>query len=80
MRRKFVCFKVNFKHSKYFFGIEKCDRKSLNLIITQANGEPYFPTFVESYWELYVLATTANSPDIMMPAYEANPWYVKLRM
>jgi two pore calcium channel protein 3 len=40
------------------------------------SGEAYFPTFLESYWDLYVLATTANSPDIMMPAYEENPWYV----
>jgi two pore calcium channel protein 3 len=42
----------------------------------KVSGEAYFPTFLESYWDLYVLATTANSPDIMMPAYEENPWYV----
>jgi len=40
----------------------------------KATGGEYFPNFGESYWDLYVLVTTANNPDIMMPAYNANPW------
>ena len=40
----------------------------------QVNGDPYFYTFLDSYWDLYVLVTTANNPDIMMPAYNKNPW------
>ncbi|XP_041468434.1 two pore calcium channel protein 1-like [Lytechinus variegatus] len=37
---------------------------------------PYFTDFWEIWWDLYVLVTTANSPDIMMPAYDFNPWYM----
>lgn len=40
----------------------------------KVNGDPYFYTFLDSYWDLYVLVTTANNPDIMMPAYNKNPW------
>jgi len=36
----------------------------------------YFTDFFDSFWELYVLVTTANSPDIMMPAYDNNRAYV----
>lgn len=33
-------------------------------------GVQYFPTYVESCFNMLVLLTTANSPDIMLPAYE----------
>ncbi|XP_071501012.1 two pore calcium channel protein 1-like [Diadema antillarum] len=46
-------------------GLTKIDEKS-----------PYFTDFWEIWWDLYVLVTTANSPDIMMPAYDRNPWYM----
>merc|ERR1719193_515986 len=39
------------------------------------NGSEYFSNFPDSYWDLYVLVTTANNPDIMMPAYNDNPWF-----
>ena len=32
----------------------------------------YLSNFFDTFWEFYVLVTTANSPDIMMPAYNAN--------
>jgi two pore calcium channel protein 3 len=32
----------------------------------------YFDSFVDSYWQLYVLVSTANSPDVMIPAYERS--------
>ncbi|KAM6939987.1 two pore segment channel 3 [Xenentodon cancila] len=37
------------------------------------SGDPYFTKYLEIVFDLYVLVTTANSPDIMMPAYNANP-------
>ncbi|XP_012900464.2 two pore calcium channel protein 2 isoform X3 [Mustela putorius furo] len=38
-------------------------------------GLPYFTNILEIAFELYVLVTTANSPDVMMPAYNFNWWY-----
>ncbi|XP_029904082.1 two pore segment channel 3 [Myripristis murdjan] len=35
-------------------------------------GEPYFTHYLDIVFDLYVLVTTANSPDVMMPAYNAN--------
>ncbi|XP_037078329.1 two pore calcium channel protein 1-like [Pollicipes pollicipes] len=41
--------------------------------LSYANGSPYFATYEESVFDLYVLVTTANSPDVMMPALNAFP-------
>ncbi|XP_078484181.1 two pore calcium channel protein 1-like [Ciona intestinalis] len=38
-------------------------------------GEPYFRNYWDSFFDLYVLVTTANSPDVMMPAYDDSPWF-----
>ncbi|XP_013398841.1 two pore calcium channel protein 1 [Lingula anatina] len=38
------------------------------------DGSPYFEDYWESIWALYVLVTTANDPDIMMPAYDNDNW------
>ncbi|XP_068246953.1 two pore calcium channel protein 1-like isoform X2 [Palaemon carinicauda] len=40
------------------------------------DGRPYFDTYWDSLFDMYVLVTTANNPDIMMPAYDASPYYV----
>uniref|UniRef100_A0A669BHN4 Two pore segment channel 3 n=1 Tax=Oreochromis niloticus TaxID=8128 RepID=A0A669BHN4_ORENI len=40
--------------------------------LTNINGTPYFTSYLEIMFDLYVLVTTANSPDVMMPAYNAN--------
>ncbi|XP_012497443.1 PREDICTED: two pore calcium channel protein 1-like [Propithecus coquereli] len=40
-----------------------------------AEGSPYLENILEVAFELYVLVTTANSPDVMMPAYDFNWWY-----
>ncbi|XP_004844387.1 two pore calcium channel protein 2-like [Heterocephalus glaber] len=40
-----------------------------------ADGAPYFTNILEIAFELYVLVTTANNPDIMMPAYNVSWWY-----
>ncbi|KAF5394769.1 Two pore calcium channel protein 1 [Paragonimus heterotremus] len=42
------------------------------------NGTPYFISFTEVFWELYVLTTSANSPDVIIPAYEHNRFYITL--
>lgn len=43
--------------------------------LVYANGDPYFETYLDSIWDLYVLVTTANSPDVMMPAYDSSNWF-----
>ncbi|XP_076026828.1 two pore segment channel 3 [Genypterus blacodes] len=35
-------------------------------------GTSYFTNYLEIVFDLYVLVTTANSPDVMMPAYNAS--------
>ncbi|XP_067355597.1 two pore segment channel 3 isoform X2 [Channa argus] len=40
------------------------------------DGSPYFSNYLEVVFDLYVLVTTANSPDIMMPAYNYNDIFV----
>lgn len=36
------------------------------------DGRPYFRDYFDIYFSLYVLVTTANHPDVMMPAYNDN--------
>ncbi|CAG5119818.1 unnamed protein product [Candidula unifasciata] len=38
------------------------------------NGDSYFNNYLDCVWDLYVLVTTSNSPDVMMPAYDRNSW------
>ncbi|XP_006156692.1 two pore calcium channel protein 1-like [Tupaia chinensis] len=45
-----------------------------NRSLKTAEGSPYFENILEIAFELYVLVTTANSPDVMMPAYDLNSW------
>lgn len=40
--------------------------------LTTIDGTPYFTSYLEIVFDLYVLVTTANSPDVMMPAYNAS--------
>ncbi|XP_022086007.1 two pore calcium channel protein 1-like [Acanthaster planci] len=40
------------------------------------SSEKYFVNYFENIWELYILVTTANSPDVMMPAYDASGFYM----
>ncbi|XP_037545832.1 two pore segment channel 3 [Nematolebias whitei] len=39
-------------------------------------GLPYFTNYLEIVFDLYVLVTTANSPDIMMPAYNSSTIFI----
>eukprot|EP00116_Pleurobrachia_bachei_P001805 sb/3462067/ len=34
------------------------------------HGDPYLDNFFDSFWNLYVLMTTANSPDVSIPALQ----------
>jgi two pore calcium channel protein 3 len=36
------------------------------------HGDPYLDNFLDSYWNLYVLMTTANSPDVSLPAFRSE--------
>ncbi|XP_067883630.1 two pore segment channel 3 isoform X1 [Heterodontus francisci] len=40
--------------------------------LTTGEGAPYFSNYLDIFFNLYVLVTTANSPDVMMPAYEVS--------
>ncbi|KAM4603839.1 two pore segment channel 3 [Polymixia lowei] len=40
--------------------------------LTTINNRPYFNNYLAIVFDLYVLVTTANSPDVMMPAYNAS--------
>ncbi|KAI4901767.1 hypothetical protein NFI96_001091 [Prochilodus magdalenae] len=40
-----------------------------------ADGTSYFTNYLEIVFELYVLVTTANSPDVMMPAYNYSSFF-----
>ncbi|XP_069462951.1 two pore calcium channel protein 1-like [Ambystoma mexicanum] len=46
---------------------------SRNLLSVE--GTPYFTNYLDAVFDLYVLVTTANSPDVMMPAFNYNWWY-----
>ncbi|XP_051528012.1 two pore calcium channel protein 1-like [Myxocyprinus asiaticus] len=39
------------------------------------DGSPYFNDYLDIVFDLYVLVTTANSPDIMMPAYNYSVYF-----
>lgn len=44
--------------------------------LSWVDERPYFATYWDSIFDLYVLVTTANNPDVMMPAFDASPYYV----
>nr|XP_055039515.1 two pore segment channel 3 [Misgurnus anguillicaudatus] len=39
------------------------------------DGSPYFTDYFDIVFDLYVLVTTANSPDVMMPAYNYSVFF-----
>lgn len=38
-----------------------------------ASCSDYFSSLTESMWQLFILTTTANFPDVMLPVYSCNP-------
>ncbi|XP_037390148.1 two pore segment channel 3 isoform X2 [Pygocentrus nattereri] len=43
--------------------------------LTTIEGAPYFTNYLDIIFDLYVLVTTANSPDVMMPAYNYSSFF-----
>ncbi|XP_071370556.1 two pore segment channel 3, partial [Centroberyx affinis] len=43
--------------------------------LTTIDERPYFTNYLDIVFDLYVLVTTANSPDVMMPAYNASNFF-----
>ncbi|KAH3844389.1 uncharacterized protein LOC127873579 [Dreissena polymorpha] len=43
--------------------------------IKYLNGKAYFKDYLECVWEMYVLVTTSNNPDVMIPALKASRYY-----
>ncbi|XP_028398587.1 two pore calcium channel protein 1-like [Dendronephthya gigantea] len=46
-----------------------------NRNLKDIDGNPYFIKYFESYYQLYIFTTTANSPDVGIPAYDSNNWF-----
>jgi two pore calcium channel protein len=37
-----------------------------------SEGKEHFPNIIDAMWTLWICVTTANYPDVMMPAYNEN--------
>ncbi|XP_066281782.1 two pore calcium channel protein 1-like isoform X2 [Branchiostoma lanceolatum] len=44
-------------------------------LVNYSDGQPYMHNYLDTFFHLYVLVTTANFPDVMMPAFDYNAWF-----
>lgn len=44
------------------------------MFVDTEEGRELFPNLIEAMWTLWICVTTANYPDVMMPAYNDNRW------
>jgi len=47
----------------------------LRLFEGTVEGVQYFGSFADAFWNMLVLITTSNFPDIMLPAYDTSRGY-----
>ncbi|XP_030757236.1 two pore calcium channel protein 1-like isoform X2 [Sitophilus oryzae] len=51
-----------------------CSYALLGYFLFSGHGNPYFKTLSDSFVNMFVLLTTANFPDVMMPSYAKSKW------
>lgn len=57
-------------------GLKLFEHRGIRMIdLPMSLNTSYFDNFPDIFFNLYVLVTTANNPDITMPAYNTNRWY-----
>lgn len=52
----------------FLYDVSQCERAlcvSLCRSLQTLDGAPYFSSYLDILFDLYVLVTTANSPDVM---------------
>lgn len=47
------------------------------LLFYKTDEQVKFNDLGNSFYSIFVLLTTANDPNVMMPAYNENGWYDK---
>ncbi|XP_041352429.1 two pore calcium channel protein 1-like [Gigantopelta aegis] len=61
--------------SVFLFGLLALKLFGKRQVLVYPNGHDYFKNYFDCIWDLYVLVTTANDPDVMMPAYDNSNWF-----
>lgn len=62
--------------STLFFFLFMYSFTGVLLFAGSQEGDQYFPNLNEAFYNMFILLTTANYPDVMMPAYNEHGLYV----